>query len=584
MTCRHHDIHSFDGLRCCLSCGETVFERVSSQDADIPRLQNTPYKYDNLNYSLGQEMRLCVLFPGRVSDDIEMDLVHVNIQIHGNHHPPYEAISYAWATQDGDDALSQTVYCQGGVISVTKTCEAALRCLRRQGRKRHLWVDAVCIDQNNVKERNHQVGFMGTIFANASQVVIYLGSGNEASDRILDYLNDNRDAFTNIRRDRIAGIVKDFLNYRWFDRVWVLQEIALAQLATIIAGKKSARWTLVSISKLLTLCETLSIAPPSALRWLPASQPEHDILTVLHNSRNCSSTDPRDKVFAVLGLAHADFQKGFPIDYSLTVEEVYTQLASNKMLQLFLEYVPHDEPPLSTAAWLQWLCLWLKETKPVIKSNPTTAELESTALSLTQIHARDFRFTIDKRSARLETQSLAAWESRRNEPSPSLFPPLIRVRAHELDVIKNVIGIRSVHQIHHFNNKTLPQTQTLGKRQLCQSCAQHYVAKPICQHTPTIIHTLSEEFTRDMRRVLGDGKTMFQTQRSIGVARADLQAGDGIWALDGADVPFMLRRVDQHYIFLGECFLYRALRHSLCICCGCEMEAWPMLTQIIDIW
>lgn len=122
--------------------------------------------------------------------------------------------------------------------------------------------------------------------------------------------------------------IKEFLSLRWFDRVWILQEVALARLATILAGQKTARWTSESIDKLLALCSQLNDEPPSALKWLPASQPEQDLLSILQRSRNCSSTDPRDKVFAVLGLASAHLQRGFPIDYSQTIDEVYARLAT----------------------------------------------------------------------------------------------------------------------------------------------------------------------------------------------------------------------------------------------------------------
>jgi len=638
MPCRHHDVQIFDNMRCCLACGETQLESPPDQSTVAQCSRRAPYKYARLNYAFGQEIRLVILFPGRPTDEIEVDIVHVDVA----NHPPYEAISYAWATQDGDDSRSQSVLCHGGTISITKTCEAALKLLRRQGRSRYLWVDAVCIDQGNITERNHQVAFMGTIFGNASQIVIYLGPGSEVTDRVLDYLNGNSTALLEVKRDRLNVIIRDFLQHRWLDRVWVLQEIALARLATMMAGEKTARWSSDSINKVLGLCINLSIEPPSALRWLPASQPEPDILTVLHKSRHCSATDARDKVFAVLGLAHEQFQKEFPIDYSLSTEEVFTQLAthliqsrgdlrvlkhttgqgmdfevhgipswvprwdikagyvplpaqfsasemdnlastwftpktlddtwaSEESNELVLEKVlgclPQAEP-VSTAVWFHWLKI--------------LGEKMSSALPLTRLYAPSFHFSIESRETRFHCQSIAAWGEAHNSPgvSTSMWPCL-RVRAHHLDTISKLLGIRSVDQV-RLLPKTLPQA--FGQHHLCRPCKPHFVAKPICQKQPSMARAMLDEFTRDMKRLLGDGKTMFQTEQSIGIARADLLVGDSIFALDGADVPFVLRRVDNHYVLVGECFLYRALRHHLCICCGCEVDAWLVTTQIIDIW
>jgi hypothetical protein len=56
-------------------------------------------------------------------------------------------------------------------MAITKNLKEALVSLRLTEGPRHLWVDAVCIDQANVKERNHQVAQMGTIYANASSLV-----------------------------------------------------------------------------------------------------------------------------------------------------------------------------------------------------------------------------------------------------------------------------------------------------------------------------------------------------------------------------------------------------------------------------
>ncbi|KAL1607660.1 hypothetical protein SLS60_002595 [Paraconiothyrium brasiliense] len=638
MPCRHHDVQVFDGLRCCLACGEAIFDTKQERKPDLPRSQNAPYTYAHLNYSLGQEIRLCVLFSGRPTDDLDVDLVHVNIR----NHPPYEAISYAWATQEGDDSLSQTVHCHGGTIPVTKTCEAALKRLRLWGRSRYLWVDALCIDQNNVKERNHQVGFMGTIFSNASQVLIYLGPGSPATDRMLNYLKG--DESDSDKRIVIHSVLDDFLDHRWFDRVWILQEIALARLATMVAGEKTIRWTSETINKLLALCTPR--LPPSALRWLPASQPERDVLTVLHRSRNCSSTDPRDKVYAVLGLAQAEFRDGFPIDYSLTVEEVYTQLAthtmeleqelrvlkyadglrmrdmpswvpqwdykigydplpkqftdnelvllasvwytpalqslqtepdsSKELLQKFLEIFPKDQQPLPTAAWLEAWIYWTKSES----EQHATLDPEAAALYITKMHALDFHFSISPREFREHSSSKIVYVPDSNLSSSPLWRCL-RVRAHRLDFIKLIKGYRSARQLHHF---TTDLPKPFRRFQSCDLCLQHYVSVPICQAEPTIPNTITDEFIRDMKKVLGDGKTMFQTLRSVGVGRVDMHPGDSIWALDGVDVPFILRKVDDHYIFIGECFLYRALRSSLCMCCGCELEPWPIVTHIIDIW
>ncbi|KAF2025632.1 HET-domain-containing protein [Setomelanomma holmii] len=163
MPCRHPDIQKFDGLRCCISCVETVIESL----ADL-------------------------LLGGHVTSRT---------------------------------SLRRQLYCREGSIPITSNCEAALRCLKRRGRRRVLWIDAVCIDQGNVDEKNYQVQLMATTYSEASQVLVYLGLRDQheqaAIGRVADYLEGK--AHNEIWPDS-EGHKRDFqafLGKAYWDRVWV---------------------------------------------------------------------------------------------------------------------------------------------------------------------------------------------------------------------------------------------------------------------------------------------------------------------------------------------------------------------------
>jgi len=98
----------------------------------------------------------------------------------------YEALSYTWDASIGQDY----VLCYGRKLLVTKNCEAALRQLRYSQNDRLLWVDAICIDQNNINERSQQVGIMGDIYKSAIQVIVWLGIGNSDSDLAFKFLSE----------------------------------------------------------------------------------------------------------------------------------------------------------------------------------------------------------------------------------------------------------------------------------------------------------------------------------------------------------------------------------------------------------
>jgi hypothetical protein len=85
--------------------------------------------------------------------------------------PSYEALSYTWGTTEKNSSIT----CGGLLLFVTQNLHEALRHLRQPNRERVMWVDALCINQDNHCERTEQVLMMRNIYANASHVVIWLG-------------------------------------------------------------------------------------------------------------------------------------------------------------------------------------------------------------------------------------------------------------------------------------------------------------------------------------------------------------------------------------------------------------------------
>lgn len=102
----------------------------------------------------------------------------------------YTALSYTWDNQDP----SCEVDCDGGCLLITPNCNAAIRQLRSATEIEVLWIDSICIDQNNtpeaIEERNVQVAMMGEIYKSAARVVAWLGPGNEQVERALRQIMD----------------------------------------------------------------------------------------------------------------------------------------------------------------------------------------------------------------------------------------------------------------------------------------------------------------------------------------------------------------------------------------------------------
>ncbi len=129
--------------------------------------------------SLGKkDIRLLTLQPGRRDEPIKCDLSVVGL----DEEPLFEALSYTW----GDPAPTTPILLRGRSVNVTSNLQGALLHLRNESVPRNLWVDAVCINQQDPVELGDQVQHMRLIYERASQVLVWLGEASEDGDLAMD--------------------------------------------------------------------------------------------------------------------------------------------------------------------------------------------------------------------------------------------------------------------------------------------------------------------------------------------------------------------------------------------------------------
>ncbi|KIM98326.1 hypothetical protein OIDMADRAFT_91381, partial [Oidiodendron maius Zn] len=165
------------------------------------------------------QTRLIELLPGREGDKIRINLF--NIDSLSSH--PYEALSYVWGPRDAD----VTVSVNNRDLNVSANLFEALYHLRRIERKRLLWADAVCINQASDIEKSCQVSFMGEIYRNANDVVIFLGKERDDSAMVMDIVQE-RIQRCGFDSTRFLCAVNAFFKRPWWSRIWVVQEYQLA--------------------------------------------------------------------------------------------------------------------------------------------------------------------------------------------------------------------------------------------------------------------------------------------------------------------------------------------------------------------
>lgn len=288
-----------------------------------------------------REVRLLRLFAGSQAEDINCELYTTSL----NNPDDYEALSYVW----GSASNPRPITIEGNVISVTKNLEMALRHIRYPDRPRTLWVDAVCINQHNIHERNHQVRSMGDIYSKASQVLVWLGSGSEnefkAIDMIERYAADSELHWAAEENTFSFIHLFIFLNNEWWSRIWTVQEAVLARRIIYQCGHRQLPHSVMlrmshNFGKHTTsvrCCTTKhgrSIGPAHA-NLTTAMNRVQDLVSFQEQStkgnlpfdevasqfRTRRATDPRDKVYGLLGISQGVSTAS--IDYRLSPVQVF---------------------------------------------------------------------------------------------------------------------------------------------------------------------------------------------------------------------------------------------------------------------
>ena len=271
--------------------------------------------------------------------------------------PNYEALSYTWGSVKNPVAARVLSTGKSGeayeTFQIGQNLACALRHLRFTDRPRMLWVDAVCINQQDIDERNAQVKRMGNVYALAARTIVWLGQEDDNSKRaqaVLQYLSEQVeftvDTFAADSPDAMEPewflgscplpydgntwlALVAFFQRSWFSRVWVVQEVQLAnRYAVAQCGDTLISWHVLQ-KAILLLYEKRNIPQMLSLiltRIMPIARILKSGTTIdslLEGGRNLQCSDPRDRVYGMLSLAPPLFASRIQPRYSLPLSEVY---------------------------------------------------------------------------------------------------------------------------------------------------------------------------------------------------------------------------------------------------------------------
>ena len=305
-----------------------------------------------------RSIRLITVKAGAPSSDLHISLPHVSL----DSEPAFEALSYVW----GPQYPSRLLQSDEGVFDVGPNLYNALLHLRRSTGDRLVWIDRLAIDQDNTNERSAQVAMMADIYRAAAQVVVWLGLEDENTAAAFAMIQSISTEITarwkaQSGNERPVGpdlasfpprshagwsAVKSLLQRPWFERVWTFQEIVLARRAVVHCGAKSLGWNVfhsffgymatwpdepnVQDSRLQGadkfIQDVLTIRSSSFLDERQSAL-AGSLMPLLDRFRTRMATDPRDKVFGLLGVASDAGHSDLVPDYNKSLVETYAMTA-----------------------------------------------------------------------------------------------------------------------------------------------------------------------------------------------------------------------------------------------------------------
>jgi hypothetical protein len=201
----------------------SINPRTTSVDADAepnePQQLATPYCYCPL-LSGTDSIRLLRLLPSKDKNaPIRCQLFTYSLQASDKGTHPYDALSYVWGTPDE----SRSIRIDERDVLVTPNLYKALSHLRHCFIERILWADAVCINQEDVKEKEQQIQFMARIYGQANRVVVWLGEAAGDSDLALEEIRaaGGQKPTKSLDNKTNKQAVLALLQRPWFQRIWV---------------------------------------------------------------------------------------------------------------------------------------------------------------------------------------------------------------------------------------------------------------------------------------------------------------------------------------------------------------------------
>lgn len=355
------------------------------------------YQYNRIDLAT-DAIRLIRLLKGSHASSIRCELFESYLD--RSNGVPYEALSYAWGNPPATTTSLEIVNedsTLSGYLEIYPNLYEILRHLRYDNEDRILWIDAICIDQcethTALQERNHQVGQMRLVYENSDRVLAWLGIFDLDMANLLRVANelDKKMSRSSIRRagmtiskwqdqlqelvsshgfhslsnfsteGRMSSAISRILKVSWFRRTWIIQEVASAKTGLILGAEEDHEYSVSVPMRMFALLPSilnfecsqhvqaiLDVMPRAGQRREGWWNENHDLVTLLRKFTDSECRDPRDSVYALLGIcSDARVKAILRPDYELPLDTVLRNTLSYILFGEIVDPRTYELPALA---------------------------------------------------------------------------------------------------------------------------------------------------------------------------------------------------------------------------------------------
>ncbi|CAO2657148.1 Nn.00g032740.m01.CDS01 [Neocucurbitaria sp. VM-36] len=542
------------------------------------------------------------------SSNVYCTLVAAQPWVTGVH---YECLSYCWGNSTTKGRLlirtSEQTTSHYEEIGVSMNLCSAMHKLRSTHVMKWLWIDAICIDQSNLEERASQVAMMKNIYSNASGVVIWLGDSDlslKSSVSTVTAISERFQADTGMTAASIVGpdglrlssvdiellrsydsseildstrgdaykLLAHFFALPWFRRVWVLQEAFAHNKIIVRLGEHTLPWGSVILAALWASGFTLSRA------------------------RDFEASDPRDKVFALLGLANdiggpQTRAAGLCPDYTKDKGEVYAAFAKDLIFttgdldvlslvnafaprgqdKYLLSWMPNLDVPIATIRGLGFPRKYNACFSTTARMDKVTQQSQSPRTLILSGFCVDRVHYVTK-NVMTFSRDLKVYTNENTEAVTELWKTF--VRSVKSDTSENtLLSYIELLTATGFAMPTEFPAYPLGKivssrevpSVVADFAAYWYCIEPDfssfseplrCQLNPLAEVGDAEQFGVLAGKACHKRKFFLTAEGRMGLCPRDTRTDDKVAILYGGSVPYILRETEaEDWTFIGECFV-----------------------------